>query len=465
MVNKRFGKLKKTVFLLFIFSALLVSIYLAVKPTKFWGRAFGVPANLVIDAGSSFDVGGRAWRNLAQGGEENARMLACCIRQISVLGAEYIRIDHVFDYYGTVFRGSDGKINFNWTRLDETLGDIRSAGAIPFVAISYMPPVISSGGVNDIPSSWSEWEEAVKALIEHISAKGPGGFDNVYYEVWNEPDLFGNFKTAGDKNYLDLYLHTARAAATASGIRSFKLGGPATTGAYEKWMKALLNFASKNNLRIDFVSWHRYSKNLSDYEDDWANVKKWLDNYPQYRGLELVISEVGPNSENDQVYDNFFSAVHQIAVSALLENKVNRIFAFEIKDGPGSEKYWGRWGMLTSDKWGAVEEKPRYKAIGFLNKMVGNKVNVAGQGSWVKAFAKEESGKIRLLVVNYDPQGKHYEAVPITLTNLPFKKFAFERIDFSGGGNMRKLEVNTASWQTTEGFEANTAAIFEITPL
>jgi hypothetical protein len=64
--------------------------------------------------------------------------------------------------------------------------------------------------------------------------------------------------------------------------------------------------------------------------------------------------------------------------------------------------------------------------------MVGNSVNIAGLGSWVKGFPKEENGVIRLLLVNYDPRGKHYEAVPIKFINLPFRKFKYTREEFQG---------------------------------
>jgi len=445
--------------------AFFIALYFVARPTKFWGRAFGTNANLVVDAGSSYDVGGGSWRSLAQGGEENGRMLAAVVSDVSALNPSYIRIDHVFDYYGTVERGSDGSLSFNWTKLDHTLDDIKSIGAVPFISLSYMPPAISGGDVNSLPKDWSEWEKAVRNIIEHVSSQS-GGFDQVYYEVWNEPDLFGGFKTRGEKNYLELYDHSARAAQSAMGVKSFKLGGPATTGAYTAWIEDLLTFCLKNNLRIDFVSWHRYSVNIADYESDAFDIKRILqEKFPQYNKLELIVSEVGPDSENNKIYDSTVSAFHTIATAASLEGTVDKIFTFEIKDGIGPEKYWGRWGLLTNDKWGAPEKKPRYSALTFLNKMSGNKVNVSGQGSWVKSFAKEENGKIKVLVVNYDPHGRHYESVPINLINLPFKKFSVSRTNLFGYKVTQEVSIEATTWQTTEGFDANSAAIFEIAPM
>ena len=54
-----------------------------------------------------------------------------------------------------------------------------------------------------------------------------------------------------------------------------------------------------------------------------------------------------------------------IATTALMEGKIDKIFNFEIKDGVGPTKNWGRWGMLTHEKWGTPEIKPRYRAMQF----------------------------------------------------------------------------------------------------
>lgn len=95
--------------------------------------------------------------------------------------------------------------------------------------------------------------------------------------------------------------------------------------------------------------------------------------------------------------------------------------------------------------------------------MRGWKVNAAGTGSWIKAFAKEDGGIVKILVVNYDKYGKHAEAVPIKIINLKIGNFSLTRRDF--GGRVRKTNEITddfGSWSSIESFNPNTAAIFEI---
>jgi hypothetical protein len=457
-------KSRRILSLVFLLVVLPLLVYAVLKVTNFFGKAFGDYANLYIDLGSSYPVSSDSWKNLAQGGEEKGRMLASVADKLKGLNPDYIRIDHVFDLYNVVGRDGSGALTFNWSELDLTLGDIREIGAKPFIAISYMPPAISKGDILEVPNSWAEWELAVQRLVEHISGKGGLNISGVYYEVWNEPDLFGKFKAGGDKNYFDLYVHTAAGVGRASGANGLKVGGPATTALYDSWFNGLLKL-KKSGVRVDFLSWHTYTKDLDRLEKDILNAKKWLSKYPGFENMELIISEIGPNSENDPAYDNSFGAINLLATAATIEGSVDRMFIFEIKDGPGTDKYWGRWGLFTNDKFGSPEEKPRVSAIRFLNGISGRKLAVAGQGSWVKAFAREGGGRIKTLVVNYDTSGKHSEAVPITFANLPSLEFTLKRTDYGGGVSEEKVATSSASWKTLQEFKPNSAAIFEIIPV
>ncbi len=450
--------IKKTSFKILISLCLLLGlisgVVLVQKAILYFSGASGLPANLIIDMTTDYGTSTDTWRALAQGGEEKGRWLSSIIPQVKALKPEYIRIDHVFDFYP-----SD-----NLTELDGVINDITATGAIPFISLSYMPPAISkSGQVDDLPKNWTDWELSVKKLIEHISGTNSLNLNNVYYEVWNEPDLFGKFKISGSKSYLDLYYHSAIGASRAKGVNSFKFGGPATTGYYPNWMNGLLNFASKNSLRLDFLSWHKYSKNMSEFEADTASARSLLAKY-NMNGREMIITEMGPNGANDKIYDTELGAIHELATIIILQNELAKTFTFEIKDGVGPSKYWGRWGLYTNDKFGAPTAKPRAQAIQFLNNLIGGtKLAVLGQGSFVRAMAKKLSPSLsRILVVNYDVNGNHNETVPVTLLNLPSGNFTFKTIDFSGNILSQEVSTTEAVWKTGVYFKPNSASIFEI---
>jgi len=430
---------------------------------RYVGRAGGVNADLVVDYDGVLGKMPTPWRNLAQGGEEPKAMLGNIANEIKALRPEYIRLDHIYDAFKVVAKDG-GNLRYDWSGLDVAVDEILATGAKPMLSLSYMPPVISKGDIIDLPSDWGEWGQVVQATIEHYSGRSNRNISNVIYEVWNEPDLFGSYKTYGDKNYLTMYEVSARAAARAENVNQFEFGGPAVTALYQNWLERLIKFADEKNLRLDFLSWHRYSTDLDRFEQDANQAREWAAKIPALVNLKFYITEWGHNSEVDPGYDNKFGAIHTIAASRIMMAKIQRAFIFEIKDGPGKDKLWGRWGLLTHENFGTPEEKPRYKALQLLNNLGPYRISLAGEGSWVKGIAStDEAGNIKLMIVNYDPAGAHSEGVPILFDNLPKGNFKYQRRNFLGNA-LAPIQVATsaAAWKTTEYFAPNSAAMISL---
>ncbi len=441
---------------------IVVVVVVIPQAVEYVGKASGSAANIVINYEGILGKMPQPWRNLAQGGEEPKEMLGSVVDQVRALKPEYIRLDHIYDAFNVVSGGS-GNLQYNWSGLDEAVDKILATGAKPMLSLSYMPLSISSGDIISPPRDWNDWGQVVQATIEHYSGRSSKNIDGVIYEVWNEPDLFGGYKTYGDKNYLDMYAASARAAMRVRNTNLFEIGGPATTGLYQNWEERLIKFVDQQNLRLDFMSWHRYALDLEQYEKDVKQVRSWAENIPALVNLKFYVTEWGHNSEVDPGYDNKFGAIHTIAGSRAMMGSVDRAFLFEVKDGPGNEKYWGRWGILTHEKWGAPEKKPRYQALDFLNGLGPFRVSVSGEGSWVKSIAStDEAGDLKVLVVNYDPSSSHGEAVPITIENLPSGNFGYSRRDFMGGNRSLRVATTSASWKTTEYMEPNTAIMVSL---
>lgn len=455
--------------ILFLTVFLPVAVFFANTETNLFSRAYlnltGKKADLTVNLTTSLPFE-PLWSSLAQGGEEKGGMLESIIPQVKNLRPRYIRIDHIYDYYDVVYRNTEGNLDFNWINLDKEIKDILATGAKPFLSLSYMPAAISTGNEVDIPAKWSDWELVIQKTIEHVSGVNELSIADVYYEVWNEPDLFGDYKVGKGKDYLKLYHYASYGAQKAQNVHDFKFGGPATTGLYKAWFDGLLGYVGRNYLRLDFYSWHKYSKNLKDFEIDLISISSWLEAYPKYSGIEFIISETGFNSENDPGYDTEFSAIQTLGLYALVSSYQEKlkIFTFEIKDGPGDKQKWGRWGLLTHEKFGEPIAKPRYKAIEFLNLMEGEGVPVYGHGTWVKAFSVKSDKTMKLLIVNYDPFDKHYENVPILFVGLPSSRFTLRRRDFLNETIEYPVESASDNWKTEILMEPNSASIVEIIP-
>jgi hypothetical protein len=407
---------------------------------EYISRANSEPANIVIDTQGVIGPLPRPWRNLAQGGEDHGWRLQPLVAQVKAIHPEYIRIDHLYDFYDIV-QGVPGNLSFNFTKLDGLLDDIKATGAKPYISLSYMPPVISSGDIVAPPQRYEDWQLTVQKTIEHIS--GARNTPDVYYEVWNEPDLFGGWKYYGERNYLTLYEFAAKGAQNARVSQPFKIGGPAITALYKNWFDALAKHVIANNLRFDFFSWHRYDTDINRYKQDMFEVQSWIEAYPQLKPtVEFHITEWGHDSKNNAGYDNSFGAAHTAAASIEMIGVIDRAFAFEIQDGkdPAGKAQWGRWGLFTHGDFGS-QPKPRYKALTMLELLGPERLQTLGKGTYVKAIGtKVNDQSFQVLLANYDPQARNVEAVPVTFQNLVPGNYQVTKIFLN-----KQRETTTAS--------------------
>jgi hypothetical protein len=412
----------KSFLILVISLTVITGVVLQNETVKTWiSQATGRPANLIVDANALAVSRTKPWQNFAQGGESIDYSFSPVSAKVRALSPQYIRLDHIYDFYNVVNRSPNGSLTFDFSGLDARLEEITAMGAKPFISLSYMPPAITSGDIVDPPVNWADWSLVVQRTIEHISGSNGKNISDVYYEVWNEPDLFGGWKLQGDKNYLDMYYHAAKGAAGATNVNEFRFGGPATTSLYKNWVTKLIEFTNKNNLRLDFYSWHAYSANLDTYHDQIKDYQSFVAQASPSSFLEPIITEWGITPEVHPWNDQQIAAIHTLAASAIHAPFISKAFIFEVQDGldPAGQEYWGRWGLLTHQQFGS-REKPRYKAIQTLNQLDGSIIPTAGMGSWVKAITTRSLNNrtLKTLIVNYDVVNHNTETVPITYLNL-----------------------------------------------
>lgn len=398
--------------LLAFFPLLLMGVYNAAIIVT---RAFGVKANIVVNTQNVLEpIRTDFYHAFAQGGEEASDMIGPVLNEVRALNPQVIRIDHIYDHYNVVSRsGSD--LTFDFSRLDQAVDSIIDAGATPMLVLSFMPRAIARDEVIiNPPNNWEDWALVVQRTIEHYSGKDQKNLQNIYYEVWNEPDLeiFGKWHYASeDKNYLTLYRYSALGANRAQNVNAFSLGGPSTTGLYKNWILALV----RSGQRLDFFSWHSYQNDPTRFNQDQRDLVSWLLPYPGYTLLPKMITEYGFTGAKDGRYNTTYAAAHTAAtIRQLISGQPTYMFAFELKDGPGQSNGWGLIGHENDGK----TIKPRYHVFSFIDSMIGNRLELSGEGSWVTGFATKRDETIRVLLVNFDNNGSHTENVPITINGL-----------------------------------------------
>ncbi|MCU7919888.1 MAG: hypothetical protein KZQ95_16240 [Candidatus Thiodiazotropha sp. (ex Epidulcina cf. delphinae)] len=196
-------------------------------------------------------------------------------------------------------------------------------GANSYVSIDYMPRALSANQTpnrtdcgasftnsvtNNQPQDSVVFAKAIAGLVQRV-VEGTGsktGFDRPrvadYWEVWNEPELplFWEPTLAADPDLffnmailtlqeLDNYRSTAIDPAAQSlkfGLASFLLADTAI-GTLQGFDPA--------NIPMDFISFHDYSDDPLVIVDDIARVETAIQSSTNYKNIELVLGEWGPD--------------------------------------------------------------------------------------------------------------------------------------------------------------------------
>lgn len=424
-------------------------------------RAIGKPAKIIVDTKLTQGViDNNFYHAFAQGGEEAGDMLKTVTSQVKNLEPKLIRLDHIYDHYNVVSR-SGTNLNYDFSRLDQAVNTILAVGAKPVLALSYMPKVIAKDEVIiNPPNDWNEWAQVVQRTIEHYSGKNEKNLSGVYYEVWNEPDLeiFGKWKTSGEKNYLTLYRYAASGAKQANNVNRFYLGGPSTTGLYKNWIVALIT----SGVRIDFLSWHSYLTNPTQFNQDQQHLASWLMSYPEYILLPKLISEFGFTGGKSNLYGTNFAAAHTAAVvRQLISGGPTYLFSFQLKDGPSQQSGNG-WGLITHEDNG-TKLKPRYYVYNFLDNLVGNRLHLTGEGTWVTGYAAKKEQTVRVMLVNFDANGNHVETVPVTFTDLDNGSYKYRERLLTGRDSSSQESVVNGNLTKQVYLPAQSVALLELT--
>ncbi len=417
----RLMKLVSVVALIAFIPLLIAATYQSVRLIS---RATGTKASIVIDTSTKLEsINTDFFHAFAQGGEEASDMIAPVASEVRALSPKIIRIDHIYDHFDVVTK-QNGALSYDFSKLDAMVNTILSLGAKPLLTLSFMPASIAKDGVIiNPPNDWNEWSTVVKRTVEHYSGKNEKNLTNLYYEVWNEPDLdqFGKWQLGGEKNYVTLYRYAATGASNAQNVNAFMIGGPATTGLYKNWILALVNSGS----RVDFFSWHSYLADPKRFTTDQKNLVTWLLPYPKHATKPTLITEFAFTGSKSSLYGTNYASAHAAAViRQLISGGPSYLFSFELVDGPNQTDGTG-WGLLTHPSSGK-KPKPRYYLYPFIDNIRGTRLQLSGEGTWVTGVASVRDNIYRLLLVNFDAGGSHSEQVPVAFTGLSNGSYAYK---------------------------------------
>lgn len=366
------------------------------------------------------------------------------------LGFRYIRFHDIFhDILGTV-RESNGKIVYDWTRIDELYDKLLAKKIRPFVELGWSPAAmrISSQQLfywkgNTSHPVPTKWRDLIHAFIGHVRERyGVEEVRGWYFELWNEPNLDGFWEKADQGAYFNLYKDTVR---TIKAIDpALKVGGPATAGA--AWVPEFLGYAAANKLPVDFVATHTYGveggfldeegkqdTKLSSSPDavvgDVRNVRAQIE-ASAYPGLPLFFTEWSTSyTPRDYVHDSYVSAPYILAKLKATQGMVQGMSYWAYTDlfeepGPPPTPFHGGFGLMNREG----IRKPAWFAYKYLHALKGNGVALAdGQ-----AMAAVDGKRIAALVWDWQQPVQTLSNKPFYTRLLPASPSREARLHFSG---------------------------------
>ncbi|PCD04699.1 beta-xylosidase [Sphingomonas spermidinifaciens] len=351
---------------------------------------------------------------------------------VDELGFRYVRFHAIFhDALGTVKRGADGRITYDWTGIDRLYDAMLGMGIRPFVELGFTPEAMKTSdqtifywkGNTSHPEP-KAWAALVDAFVRHVRERyGAEEVRRWYFEVWNEPNLAGFWEGADQKAYFDLYAASARAIKAID--PALRVGGPASAGA--AWVPELLADADRRGVPVDFIATHTYgvdggfldekgqddnklSPNPDSVIADVRKVRGQID-ATRHRGLPLYFTEWSASyNPRDPVHDSYISAafiLSKLRGSAPYAQGMSYWTYSDLFEeaGPPPMPFHGGFGLINREG----IRKPAFFAYKYLNALKGREVPTGD----AQTIVATEGGRTGALIWNWT-QPKQ------TLSNRPF---------------------------------------------
>lgn len=381
------------------------------------------------------------------------------------LGFESVRFHGLFhddmfvyrDTYGGGF-GPDSPLPdpvLTFSYVDKVFDFLVEIGLRPFVELGFMPHGLATehrtlfwwGAHCSPPNDMGAWAELVRATVQHWVERY--GLDEVRtwrFEVWNEPNLVPRFWTGTRSEYFELY--RASALAVKSVDPELKVGGPATSvfvpdsrydGEYEVrdvqavtaratdfdalpwrpvWISEFLDFCTREDLPVDFVSTHLYptdfaaaennetvriTRGMNATEDDLRHLERILAE-SRFAHAEVHITEWSSSpSSRDFTHDTVFAATYILRSYLRTRDLAHSVAYWTFTDvfeegGAGIGPFHGGFGLLSEHG----IRKPTSYTFEFLNRL-GDCVIAEDDAMTISGFSDAED-RIAAVLYNY-PEG------------------------------------------------------------
>lgn len=328
-------------------------------------------------------------------------------------GTYYVDVPNIFRDFDA---DENDEANYDFHYTDEYVKAIQDSGCEAYYRLGVTIEWGSKKYTSMPPSDFAKWARICEHIIMHYNKGWANGFEfNIkYWEIWNEPENpgsdLGKCQWGGTKEeFFDLYrtasLHLRKC------FPEIKIGGYGGCGFYAitrddipeshkefvTYFTDFLEMVSKENLPLDFYSWHIYTGDELELLAHAKYVRETLDKY----GLKDTESHL--NEWNIHAEGRGFTSKHTLegasfnaAVLSMLQN-TNYIDMAMYYCFSSAARYNG----FINQNDGTIDP-PWYSYVAF-GELYGlkNAASVEVEGEHIYVSAAIDGDKAAVLISNY----------------------------------------------------------------
>ncbi|MEM0952179.1 MAG: hypothetical protein AAGI66_08580 [Cyanobacteria bacterium P01_H01_bin.74] len=145
-------------------------------------------------------------------------------------------------------------------------------------------------------NDWQNWENYVRELVNQYKGMP------VYWDVWNEPDVkdWNKGQWNGTRTqFFETYMHAYKVIREELGPDAM-IGGPSYANFEPDDIKAFIRFCSKNNVEINFLTWHELGaadQDIPSVTRHLRQMQRFISQFPNVNYKFTLINEsVGPDT-------------------------------------------------------------------------------------------------------------------------------------------------------------------------
>ncbi|MDR7230133.1 xylan 1,4-beta-xylosidase [Caulobacter sp. BE264] len=392
---------------------------------------------------------------------------------VDELGFRYIRFHAIFhDVLGTV-KVQDGKIVYDWTKIDQLYDALLAKGIKPFVELGFTPGAMKTSDLtifywkgNTSHPQLGPWRDLIDAFVRHLRDRyGVEEVRSWFFEVWNEPNLDGFWEKADQAAYFELYDVTARAIKAID--PALRVGGPSTAGA--AWVPEFLAHVKKRGSAVDFVTTHTYGvdggfldeKGVQDTKlspspdavvGDVRRVREQIE-ASAFPGLPLYFTEWSTSyTPRDSVHDSYVSAAYIVEKLRRVKGLVQGMSYWTYTDlfeepGPPTAPFQGGFGLMNPQG----IRKPSWFAYKYLNALKGRELACDDD----QVFAARDGDQVTVLAYAWRQPEQKVSNRPFYTRPHPAADVEPLRVQLSGLREGRyQLRVRRVGYQRNDAYSA-----------